>query len=1070
MHNIKIRSFIGLLTTLVSIICFVVGFTIVRDLQLIRQILEQNQKVHSAALELSYLAKINVVQVQTLLTGISATRAQNGLNQGIFEAKKAHDEFELNIERLLALDFDSSDKYQAIQPLFEAYYRSGLAMSRSYLVGGTISGNQSMPDFYYKAFEVDAKLNEIQLHIKSLVERDDGLVQIIINRQDVILSVSLIMLMGTIILIAVSVIRWMVVPIERVTRSINQVSRIEWDGTLPEITETTTSYRELQQLSDAFGSLARQLFLYEQENKALLATLNLHLIVSVTDTAGRIISANDSFCHISGYARSELLGQNHRIIRSDEQSVEFWTTMWKTVSAGKPWRAQVRNRTKDGSHYWVDTQIAPFFGVNGKIEKYIAVRFDITTSKAGEEAMLVATQVAESSLLAKSQFVANISHELRTPMNAILGMLALLGKTGLNTRQNNYVVKIDRAARSLLGLLNEILDFSKIEAGKMSLDPLPFSFERLLRDVSDILGTSVDNKPVNILFDIDPLVPTHLVGDATRIRQILLNLGNNAIKFTSRGVVILAIRVLHRSKAEVSLEFSVSDTGIGIAIEDQVHIFGGFTQADSTTTRLFGGTGLGLGISGRFVEQMGGDLTVDSIQGKGSRFAFCINLAVVDQANIPAMTHEDHIAEQIPCRVLLVDDSSQASAIVARMAHSLGWSMDFASSSEQALQMLRQQPPEKDPYQIVLVEQNLSGSDGWNTCRQISRLQQEKWQADHLIPARIILMVSAFGKEELLERNSNSKALGVGFAVKPITASMLSDTVSVARKSQNPSKPAVVLVPPTTQGRLNATNILLVEDNPVNQQVAKELLIHEGARVEVVGNGAEAVAIIGARLKVFDAVMMDIQMPVMDGFEATRRIRQELGQADLPIIAMTANVLPSDVQDCLEAGMNSHLSKPFDIDDLVVALNAQLGKPDPSEPAEVTIAPAEIAPGNATQIAADAGVDLSAALERLGGMQDLYRNALVAFVEDLSAMPGQLGTYAQNSQQKESRDDAHRLMHTLKGLAATIGATALSTAAASGEQAMRNSPDEQQVVLICDQVGNAITRALPGLQALSAVV
>jgi two-component system sensor histidine kinase/response regulator len=1062
MDNIKIRQFIGLLVVLTVVVCSVVGVMAVRDLQLLRQILYQNDRVNSAASKQIYVAQINTVNVQRWLTTISSTHGQNGLDQGFAEAKKAHDQFELNIERLLALDPGNSDRYQAIQPLFEAYYRSGITMAQAYIDGGIEADNLFMADFAAEASEIDTLLGEIQRQIDSLIERDISRANTAIKSLAIILISSLFMLMGTIILIVISVIRWLVHPIEHVTRSIEQVSRTGWDGKLPVITVTTASYRELRQLSDAFGSLARHLFLSEQEHKALLASLDLHLLVSVTDRAGRIISANDAFCFLSGYERSELIGQNHRIIRSDEQSVEFWTTMWNTISAGKPWRAQVRNRAKDGSHYWVDTQIAPSIGLDGKIEKYIAIRFDITTSKAGEEALMVASKVAESSSLTKSQFLANISHELRTPMNAILGMLTLLRKTGLNPRQADYAVKSDRAARALLGLLNEILDFSKIEAGQMALDLQTFSVEQLMRDVADIVGTSVEDKSVNILFDIDPLVPTHLVGDAIRIRQILLNLGTNAIKFTTQGAVIIAIRVLHRSEAKVSLEFSLSDSGIGIAPEDQARIFGGFTQADSTTTRRFGGTGLGLVISRRFVEQMGGELVLDSVLGKGSRFAFCINLPVAGQASISAMVHEDQTAEQIPCRVLLVDDSSQACAILARMGHSLGWSMDFASSKEQALRMLRQQPPEKDPYQIILVEHNLSGSDGWNTCQQIRQLQREKWQADSR-PAQLVLMVSAYRQEELLSRNSNAQTVVAGFAVKPFTAAMLSDTVNANRTSQNPSKPAADLVAPTSHGRLNALDILLVEDNPLNQQVARELLIYEGARVQVVSQGDEAVAAIAAGMYVFDAVLMDVQMPVMDGFEATRLIRQELGQADLPIIAMTANVLATDLQDCLAAGMNGHVGKPFDLDDLVAVLLAQVFTPDP-------IAPAEIAPGNATQIAADAGVDLSAALERLGGMQDLYRSALVAFVADLSAMPGQLSSYAQNPQQKESQDDALRLMHTVKGLAATIGATALSRAAASGEQAMRNSPDEQQVVFICDQVGTDITRALPGLEALSSVV
>jgi two-component system sensor histidine kinase/response regulator len=1061
MEKVTIRQLIGILVGAALAVIIVIGAMAASDLRLLLQVLNKNETI-PMTLEQGYQARINSLQVQQWLSYISATLAQDGLDHGFAEAQKARDKFVLNIERLMVLDPESKATYKAVQALFDVYYRSGIAMAQAYIDGDPQAGNVLMAAFDAAAAEIDAKVGEMQQRIDVLVEQDVKWARGTLISHGMNLLTSLAAMFAIILLIAINIIRWMVLPIERVTRSIGQLSRDGLNGSLPAPTGNMGNYRELQILSDTFASLARQLLQSEQEHKALLANLDLHLIVSITDRRGSIISANDSFCLISGYSRTELIGQNHRIIRSDEQSVEFWTAMWKTISAGKPWRGQVRNCAKDGSHYWVDTQIAPSFGLDGKIEKYIAVRFDITSSKLGEHALVLASSAAEAASLAKSQFLANMSHELRTPMNAVLGMLTLLRKTQLTPRQADYAVKSDRAARSLLDLLNEILDFSKIEAGKMTLDPQPFLVEQLLSDVAIILGVSLEDKAVNILFDIDPLVPQHLVGDALRIRQIMLNLGSNAIKFTPLGNVILAIHVVRLSEAEVTLQFSLSDCGIGIAPQDQARIFDGFSQAESATTRRFGGTGLGLVISQHFVEQMGGELTLDSALGKGSRFAFNISLPLANFAGEPEAAPEDLPGEPETCRVLLIDDNSEARAILARMGQSLGWSMDLASGSEQALERLRQQPSEGGAYQIILVEQNLSGLNGWNTCQQIRQLQNEQWRAGGHCPAHLILMVSANGKAALLAHDSDAQPLLAGFVVKPVMAATLAAAVRDACDNQGPSN-ADAQVFPASEARLNAMHLLLVEDNSVNQQIARELLEHEGARVQIANQGAEAVAAIADGREVFDAVLMDVQMPVMDGFEATRRIRQELGQADLPIIAMTANVLATDLQDCLAAGMTGHVGKPFDLDDLVAVLLAQVFRPD-------SIALADIAPGNATQIAADAGVDLSAALERLGGMQDLYRSALVAFVADLSAMPGQLSSYAQNPQQKESQDDARRLMHTVKGLAATIGATALSTAAASGEQAMRNNPDEPQVVLICDQVGTDITRALPGLEALSAVV
>ena len=697
----------------------------------------------------------------------------------------------------------------------------------------------------------------------------------------------------------------------------------------------------------------------QRDNQALLSTLNLAAIVSVADRAGRITMANDAFCSISGYSREELLGQTHHIVNSGLQPAQLWIEAWAMISAGFAWRGEVCNRAKDGSLYWVDTFIAPVLGADEQIEKYIAIRTDITANKKAEAALrwnqsllqmmsnssplafLVvdnrtddilyfnprfceiwgiehlaaamwrgelknkdivpaclavladvpgfaasceplqdeanriqiedeiafvggrtvrrfSTQIrdaedhyfgrfyifediseskrvlqalqqaradAEAASTAKSQFLANMSHEIRTPMNAILGMLTLLRKTEMTPRQADYAAKSDGAARSLLGLLNEILDFSKIEAGKMELDPQPFGMDPLLRDLSVILAAGVGAKPVELLFDIDPALPPRLLGDAMRLQQVLTNLGGNAIKFTASGEVLLKVQVLQRSEADVTLQFSVQDSGIGIAPENQQRIFSGFTQAESSTTRRFGGTGLGVAISQRLVALMGGELTLESELGGGSRFAFTLALPLA-----PHSAGEQPAGEA--WRALIVDDNAHARDLLVRMAQGLGWQVEQAASGEMALSLLQCQAQAGRPYQLVFVDGQMPELDGWQTAQ---RIQQLGLKGD----APVLLMVTAQGRDQFAQQAPAEQNCVDGFALKPLTASMLLDAVVDTRQArglQHPSRRAG-----TAAGlqRLAGLRLLLVEDNLNNQQVAVELLGDEGAAVVVANHGRE---------------------------------------------------------------------------------------------------------------------------------------------------------------------------------------------------------------------------------------
>ena len=684
----------------------------------------------------------------------------------------------------------------------------------------------------------------------------------------------------------------------------------------------------------------------------------------------------------------------------------------------------------------------------------VGFRIDITELVQATEAALAASH-------SKSQFLANMSHEIRTPMNAILGMLSLLRKTELDARQADYAQKTQGAARSLLGLLNDILDFSKVEAGKMTLDPQPFRVDQMLRDLSVILSTNVGAKPVEVLFDIDPSLPRRLVGDAMRLQQVLINLGGNAIKFTAQGEVVLSMVVVARSAAGVTVEVAMRDSGIGIAPENQARIFSGFTQAEASTTRRFGGTGLGVAISQRLVALMGGELKLDSVLGQGSRFHFCVTLPVDDEA-AEALQGTGSAGTPAPAfaapaaalRALIVDDNPIAREVLERMGQSLGWTVDVAESGEQALTRLRARAAAGTPCQAVFVDWQMPGLDGWQTSQRISELGLAGTPP-------VVVMVTAHGREMLGQRSAAEQALLDGFLVKPVTASMLFDALVDARAGHDHAHPSRVGVGVAGGGqRLAGMRLLVTEDNLNNQQVARELLEDEGAVVQIANDGQEAVAAVAAADPPFDVVLMDLQMPVMDGFTATVRIRQDLGLHSLPIVAMTANAMASDREACLAAGMNDHVGKPFDLDHLVGVLRKHAGRQDLAAPAELR-EPAAL-PGAVRDAAAAAGLQIEAAMARLGGKPDVYARLLRKFLDDLADLPGQLqGHTAQGDTTAMAR-----LLHTVKGVAATLGASGLAAEAARGEQQLvaHSAPADagQALASVCA----AIEASAPGLRVV----
>ncbi|MBR7800417.1 PAS domain-containing protein [Undibacterium fentianense] len=1003
-----------------------------------------------------------------------------------------------------------------------------------------------------------------------------------------------------------------------------------------------------------------------RESDALLSTLNMHAIVSIANSAGKIIDVNQAYCRISGFTREEILDGNHKIVATGVQSPDFLSNMWRTISSGTPWRGEVCNRSKNGNLYWVDTFIAPFKNAEGQIEKFISIRTDITASKkaasrlanqrsalahiiegtnvgtwewnvetgemrlnerwadqigyelnelgtptistwdelthpddlqkakklmqshfthdltyyecenrlkhknghwiwvltrgrvssytplgkpewvsgtqmditerkkaeaelqkstqlllavrdqltkaaevaelgiwswdlrtnaltfnermfdiyeiplelrtqtityeywrstlhpddvdetedrlkaaiagthayspifriinpnkgiryiqaAGsverdennqailltginrditlqyqaEEALRKAKQAADDASQAKSAFLANMSHEIRTPMNAILGMLSLLRKTPLSPQQNDYASKTEGAARSLLNLLNDILDISKVEAGKMSLDPHPFRLEQLLVDLSDLLSINIANKPVDILFDIDPTIPGQLVGDALRLRQVLTNLGSNAVKFTEQGEVIIAIKAVSKNEHRVTLHFSVSDTGIGIAPENQAKIFTGFTQAETSTTRRYGGSGLGIAISQGLVEMMGGTLELESALGRGSCFYFTIELPIANEHQL--RLEEDHHPHST-AYLLVAEANIFVREHLKSACAELHLTAEFVDSTQAVLQILQSN---STPYQSILIDWDSIELDGWSVVRDIREIASQRCQ-------RLVLLMRETEHTLLQRASPKEQMLFDQILTKPINANKLgsallanSDKQSFDQRSNQP---------------LRHLRILLVEDNINNQQVARELLTAEGATITIANHGLEAVECIAGERHPFDLVLMDLQMPVMDGFTATRKIRGELARSNLPIIAMSANVMATDKAACIEAGLNDHIGKPFDLQDLIRVILRHTKNEDQlthwtdksGNEDDAKIDPELV------DTAAQLGIELRPALNRLGGKQDLYQRMLDMFRKDLELIPAQL-----LASLPDKLHQSLRHLHTMKGLAGTLGA------------------------------------------------
>ena len=761
--------------------------------------------------------------------------------------------------------------------------------------------------------------------------------------------------------------------------------------------------------------------------------LDQHAIVSITDTRGTILYANDKFCEISGYAREELLGQNHRMVKSAVHPPAFFAELWETIRRGEVWHGEVCNRAKDGHLYWVSATIAPLLGADGRPEQYIAIRtditarkvaeqrvgeqlhlmeemleaiplpvyikdregrylrlnrafeaffhvrredyvgrtlhdllppedarvhaerdealfshpgtqtyeasvhsrdggrhdaiyrkatltrpdgsvfgllgaiIDITERKAGEAALKEAKESAESANRAKSQFLANMSHEIRTPMNGIIGMTDLALDTALDDEQREYLGIVRSSADALLALINDILDFSKIEAGKLLIETIPFDLHQVTRETLKPLAVRALEKKLELICDIAADVPQHVLGDPGRLRQVLVNLVGNAIKFTAQGEIAVELR---RSDDGL-IHLAVRDTGIGIPRDKQGQIFEAFTQEDSSTTRRYGGTGLGLSICSRLAELMGGRLWLDSAVGVGSTFHFA--LALTENPEGPPPLAPPAVLRGR--RALLVDDNATNRRVLSTLLGRWGLHCTSAHDGREALALIA--APES--FDVLIVDAHMPEMDGYALALAV----HERFS----VAAPPVLLLTSGACRGDAQR---CRECGVAaYFPKPVAPADLAGALArvlAAQAAAAPREPALVTRHSLREGG-RPLDILLVEDHPINQKLATSLLEKWGHRVTVAGHGGEALTMIETGRR-FDLVLMDMQMPVMGGLEATERIRcmeTERGLPRVPIVAMTANAMQSDRDACIAAGMDDYIAKPVRATDLAAMLATRGG-------------------------------------------------------------------------------------------------------------------------------------------------
>ncbi|OQW89833.1 MAG: hypothetical protein BWK72_00870 [Rhodoferax ferrireducens] len=794
-----------------------------------------------------------------------------------------------------------------------------------------------------------------------------------------------------------------------------------------DVTEKRRMTQELAQYRAHLEDLvARRTADLQQVSEALRLAGEEQVAIFETATSGMalirdrvFVRCNRRLGELFGWPEGDMVGQKTAIWYADPQAEETGgDPVYQVIWQGLPHTREQQLKRRDGSLFWARLT-GKAVDVTDRSKGSVWVVDDISEERATADAMRRAKELAEDAARTKAEFLANMSHEIRTPMNAVIGMTHLMLKTELLPRQRDYMRKIMDSGQHLLGIINDILDVSKIEAGKLAIEHIAFDLEKVLGNVSNLIGEKVAAKGLELIFDVDRNVPNNLVGDPLRLSQVLINYANNAVKFTDHGEVDVVVRVREQTPEDVLLYFAVRDTGIGISEEQRAQLFQSFKQADSSTTRHYGGTGLGLSIAKKLSAMMQGEVGVDSVPGQGSTFWFTARLGIGVASQAPRVLSADLQG----CRALVVDDNDNARAVLRDMLEGMGFAVDEVDGGPAAIHAVDQAESQDRPFDFVFLDWQMPGMDGIEVAR---RLKERPLRHP---PHRV--MVTAFGREEVL-KGANQAGLE-DVLIKPVNASMLFECV-MSLMGEAPAERRTTIDAPTLStenlASIKGARILLVEDNDLNQEVAMELLRDAGFIVDLAENGE--VALQKVKHGSFDLVLMDMQMPVMDGETATRQLRQMPACAELPIIAMTANVQDSDRQRCLAAGMNDHIPKPIDPDRLWQTL-LQWIKPQASHLAARESLPRVPAVADAgVEIPAGiVGLDTALGMRRVLGKKALYLSMLRRFVAGQKTLIAAL----QDALVQNDLTSVERLAHTTKGTAGSIGARVIQTLAADIEMA-----------------------------------
>jgi len=805
-----------------------------------------------------------------------------------------------------------------------------------------------------------------------------------------------------------------------------------WHGQLQNTKKDGTVYWERESISPLVGedgAVRHFVALKEDISKQKETEENLMVFRRFAETSGQgfgmatldgyITYANQTLCRLlEEESPADVCHNRVEKYYPPEFQLRLQNEIIPAIKEKGQWTGELMLRSAKGK---LTPVLENFFLIRdeaGKPIYFADVVTNISEQKQVEAALQCAKEQAEQASRFKSEFLANMSHEIRTPLNAVMGMTHLTMRTELTAKQRDYLSKVQSSSHTLLGVINDILDFSKIEAGKLKIENTDFLLESVFENLANLESMHAAEKGIEIIFSIGKEVPKALVGDPLRLAQVLINLTSNAVKFTERGQVLVAVALTEQSSDRLVLRFSVQDSGIGIDKAKISRLFEPFTQADGSTTREYGGTGLGLAICKQLVSMMGGEIGAHSEPGHGSTFFFTAEFGC------PAVATEKHFLPSPDLRgtrVLVVDDNAIARQTLKETLESFSFHVSTVVSGAAALAELERAASDNqtNPYDLVLMDWKMPGMDGVEASRLI---HHTGW----LPRVPTIIMITAYGREEVMQAASQA---GIdGFLVKPVNHSILFDTIIETLGKNTIATPTLtkheVLLPPHLRG----AKVLLVEDNRINQQVAQEMLENAGLDVSVAGNGAKAVQAV--QTGQFDLVLMDIQMPDMDGYQATRLIRKAPRFNQLPIVAMTAHVMTGDREKCLDVGMNDHLAKPIDPEALYAILIQWIvpgaGTDTVSVKGDFKESDENFFPDNLP------GIDIKQGLLRVGGNRKLFCKLLFEFIEDHSNDDEVL---AQTINQK-NQDEIHRVLHTLRGVTGSIGAEKLEEKSALLEHAL----------------------------------